>query len=117
VGLLYDQSALDAAWDLVKHWTMDEREGLRSAVPREGLSTLLPDGRTLLALTGEVLDIASAGLTARGRLNASGDNESGFLDPLREVVAAGKSPAASLLEAYHGEWGGDMREVYRHYSF
>jgi glutamate--cysteine ligase len=117
VGLLYDQSALDAAWDLVKHWTMDEREGLRSAVPREGLSTLLPDGRTLLALAGEVLDIASAGLTARGRLNASGDNESGFLDPLREVVAAGKSPAASLLEAYQGQWGGDMREVYRYYSF
>ncbi|HEU4820845.1 MAG TPA: glutamate--cysteine ligase, partial [Qipengyuania sp.] len=26
VGLLYDQGALDAAWELVKDWTMDERE-------------------------------------------------------------------------------------------
>ncbi len=37
VGLLYDQGALDAAWDLVKHWTMEEREDLRNAVPAKAL--------------------------------------------------------------------------------
>ncbi|HET8763892.1 MAG TPA: glutamate--cysteine ligase, partial [Rhodanobacter sp.] len=36
VGLLYDQGALDAAWDLVKHWSMEEREALRNAVPKLG---------------------------------------------------------------------------------
>jgi glutamate--cysteine ligase len=34
VGLLYDQTALDAAWDLVKDWSMEEREALRDAVPK-----------------------------------------------------------------------------------
>lgn len=117
VGLLYDQTALDAAWDLVKHWSMEEREALRNAVPKEGLHADLPGGRKLLDLAGEVLDIASAGLTARGRLNTSGDNETGFLDPLRDVVARGKSPAEQLLDLYHGEWAGDLSNIYPEMSF
>ncbi len=117
VGLLYDQTALDAAWDRVKGWSMEEREALRNAVPKEGLSTPLPGGGKLIDLAHEILEIASAGLTARGRLNTSGDNESGFLDPLREVVAKGKSPAAQLLERYHGEWNGDLSHIYDEMSF
>lgn len=34
VGLLYDQTALDAAWDLVKDWTADERDALCKVVRR-----------------------------------------------------------------------------------
>lgn len=117
VGLLYDQTALDAAWDRVKGWSMEEREALRNAVPKLGLDTPIPNGQTLKDLAKEILDISSAGLTARNRLNSSGDNESGFLDPLREVVAKGKSPAAQLLERYHGEWNGDVSRIYDEMSF
>ena len=117
VGLLYDQTALDAAWDRVKGWTMEEREALRNTVPKLGLDTPIPNGQTLNDLAKEILDISSAGLTARNRLNSSGDNESGFLDPLREVVAKGKSPAAQLLERYHGEWNGDVSRIYDEMSF
>ncbi len=117
VGLLYDQTALDAAWDRVKGWTMEEREALRNGVPKLGLDTPIPNGQTLKDLAAEILDISSAGLTARNRLNSSGDNESGFLDPLREVVAKGKSPAAQLLERYHGEWDGDVSRIYDEMSF
>ncbi|MEH6660776.1 MAG: glutamate--cysteine ligase [Parasphingorhabdus sp.] len=117
VGLLYDQTALDAAWDRVKGWTMEEREALRNGVPKLGLDTPIPNGQTLKDLAAEILDISSAGLTARNRLNTSGDNESGFLDPLREVVAKGKSPAAQLLERYHGEWNGDVSRIYDEMSF
>ena len=117
VGLLYDQGALDAAWDRVRRWSMDEREALRGAVPKQGLATPVPGGGTLLDLASEILEIASAGLTARGRLNTAGDNESGFLDPLREVVARGKSPAAQLLDRYHGAWDGDVSRVYGELSF
>ncbi|CAO1655012.1 glutamate--cysteine ligase [Parasphingorhabdus sp. NYA22] len=117
VGLLYDQTALDAAWDRVKGWSMEEREALRNGVPKLGLDTPIPNGQTLKDLAVEILDISSAGLTARNRLNTSGDNESGFLDPLREVVAKGKSPAAQLLERYHGEWNGDVSRIYDEMSF
>jgi glutamate--cysteine ligase len=112
VGLLYDQSALDAAWDLVKHWTMEEREALRDAVPKLALDAPLPGGGKLLDLAREVLPIARAGLSARSKLNSSGDNETGFLEPLEEIAESGKVPAQRLLDKFHGEWGGDISRVY-----
>jgi glutamate--cysteine ligase len=117
VGLLYDDAALDAAWERVKHWTIDEREALRHAVPAQALEAPVPGGGTVRELADEVLDIASAGLNARGELNGSGDNESGFLDPLRDVVATGMTFADRLVERYHGEWQGDVSHVYDEFSF
>ncbi|MGP1281716.1 MAG: glutamate--cysteine ligase [Parasphingopyxis sp.] len=117
VGLLYDQTALDAAWDMVNAWTLEEREALRDSVPKLGLKAPVPGDRTLGDIAPEILDIATAGLSARARLNGSGDNESGFLDPLREIVASGKTPAESLLERFHGAWNGDVTKVYEEESF
>ncbi|MFT4055917.1 MAG: glutamate--cysteine ligase [Novosphingobium sp.] len=112
VGLLYDQGALDAAWDLVKGWDMEGREALRSAAPKLGLDAPIPGGGTLRDIAGEVVDIARSGLAARGRLNSAGDNETGYLEPLAEIVKSGKVPAQRLLDLYNGEWGGDLSKVY-----
>ena len=117
VGLLYDQNALDAAWDEVKHWTIEERETLRNAVPAQALNASIPGGGKLLDLAGRILEISSAGLAARNCLNSSGDNETGFLDPLREIVASGKTVAEQMLDKYHGEWKGDVTRVYDEMSF
>jgi glutamate--cysteine ligase len=117
VGLLYDQGALDAAWDLVKDWTIDERQSLRDAVPKLGLNAPITGGGKLRDIAGEVLDIAGAGLSARARFNRAGDNETGFLDPLREIVRSGKVPAEVLLDRYNGVWGGDVSKVYDEASF
>jgi glutamate--cysteine ligase len=117
VGLLYDQGALDAAWDEVKHWSLEDRQRLRDEVPKLGLGARTPDGETLRELGGRILDIAAKGLGARARLNASGDNESGFLDPLREVVARGTTPAEVLLDHYRGAWKGDVSRIYEEMSF
>lgn len=117
VGLLYDNGALDAAWDLVKNWSLTERQALRDAVPELALDAPLPGGGRLRDIAGQVLDIAHVGLAARGRVNGAGDNETGFLDPLREIVRSGKVPAQGLLDRYHGEWGGDISRVYGEASF
>jgi glutamate--cysteine ligase len=117
VGLLYDQGALDAAWDEVKHWSLDERQRLRDEVPRLGLAARTPDGEPLLDLGRRILAIAERGLVARGRLNAAGDSESGFLDPLREILASGRTPAERILARYHSEWAGDLSRIYAEESF
>ena len=117
VGLLYDQGALDAAWDLVRDWDMAGREALRAGVPKLGLNAPLPGGGTLRDIAGRVLDIARAGLAARARLNEAGDNETGYLMPLDEVIARGSTPAEHLLDLYHGPWGGDLARVYSEFSF
>jgi glutamate--cysteine ligase len=117
VGLLYDPAALDAAWDEVKHWTIEDHHRIRSEVPRLGLAARGPRGRTFQQLGKEILDIAGAGLNARARLNGMGENEAGFLEPLREVIASGKTPAERLLDRYHGDWNGDVSRVYEEMSF
>jgi len=68
-------------------------------------------------LARTVVDIASGGLNRRAQLNSIGDNESGFLDPLREVIATGMTPADRLLDKFHGEWNGDVSRVYDEMSF
>jgi glutamate--cysteine ligase len=117
VGLLYDDGALDAAWDEVKHWNLEARQKLRDRVPKEGLKAITPDRESLREFGARILAISEAGLTARGRLNASGDNETGFLDPLREVISSGMTPADRLLERFHGEWQQDISKVYQEESF
>ena len=117
VGLLYDQTALDAAWDLVKGWSMEGREALRNAVPKLALDAPLPthngrSGGLLKDIAAEVLEISRSGLRTRARLNSVGEDETGFLAPLDEVVASGKVPAQRLLDKYHGEWGGDLSRIY-----
>ena len=117
VGLLYDSGALDAAWDLVKHWTIEEREKLRHDVPKLALDAVTPDGESMGDFAGQVLDIAADGLTRRNQLNSAGDNEGGFLDPLRDVIATGMTPADRLLARFHGEWKGDVSRIYEEFSF
>jgi glutamate--cysteine ligase len=117
VGLLYDDQALDAAWDLVKHWHIDGREKLRHDVPGLALDAVTPDGESMREFAGRVLDISASGLTNRARLNSAGDNEGGFLDPLREVVSTGATPADRLLQKFHDEWGGDVSKIYEEFSF
>jgi glutamate--cysteine ligase len=117
VGLLYDDQALDAAWDEIKHWTIDDHHRIREQVPRLGLATQGPRGRDFRTLGAQILDIAHAGLAARRRFNGAGDDETGFLDPLREIIAHGKVPAEMLLDRFHGEWGGEIRHVYEEMSF
>jgi glutamate--cysteine ligase len=117
VGLLYDGQALDEAWELVKHWSIEQREKLRHDVPKLALDAVTPDGESMRDFAGRVLDIAAGGLTRRAKLNSAGDNEGGFLDPLRDVVATGMTPADRLLHKYHHEWNGDVSQMYEEFSF
>ncbi|QMW21497.1 glutamate--cysteine ligase [Sandaracinobacteroides saxicola] len=117
VGLLYDQQALDAAWDLVKGWTIEAQQRLRDEVPARALAAASPDGRTLQALAKDVLAIADAGLNRRARLNGSGDSEAGFLQPLHEIADSGLTLADRHLEAFNGVWGGDINRVFEDARF
>jgi len=111
VGLLYHQPSLDAAWDLVKGWTEEERQALRDDVPVRGLATGIR-GRNLRDLAGEVLDLAHAGLKARARLDAHGRDETRFLDPLFAIVDSGRTQADELLTLFDGAWCHDVEPVF-----
>jgi glutamate--cysteine ligase len=116
VGIYYDQVALDAAWDLVKDWSAEERQAMRSAVPVQGFQT--PFRKTDLgALAKRMIEISSAGLMRRAAHDSAGMTEDGFLNPLRELVDRGYTRAEELLRRFRGEWNGDMAPLFKEYNF
>ncbi len=116
VGLIYDQAALDAAWDLARDWTAAERDRLRVDAARLGLKAEIR-GRSLQEVAKEVLGIAEAGLRARARAGSIDRDETHFLNALKEIAETGRTPAEELLAHYNGDWGGDLDRIYADYCY
>jgi len=118
VGLMYDQTSLDAAWDLVKGWDAETREALRVAASVDALQAQVP-GVNMHDVAREVVAISNAGLKARARQGAGGliEDETHFLNALHESIESGQVPADELLEHYHGDWNGDLSRIYAEYSY
>jgi len=116
VGLLYDDVALDAAWDLVRDFSMEERNHLRDGVPRHALRVPFRNG-TLRDLAREALKISAAGLQRRARRNSNGADESIFLIPLIDFVEANETPAERKLSLFHGQWNGDIDRVFAEFAY
>jgi glutamate--cysteine ligase len=115
-GLLYDPVAPDAAWDLVKGWTLTDHEALRRDVPRQALKARLGN-RSVGDIARDVLAIATEGLRRRNRLDAAGTDETGFLGTLYEIVASGRTPAEEKLERFEGPWKGDIDRLFAEYAY
>jgi glutamate--cysteine ligase len=115
-GILYDDAALHAAWDLCKDWTTEERQRLRVDAARLGLKAEIA-GRTLQDVAKDVVAIARAGLKRRARFNGEVLDEQVFLNTLEEIADSGMTPADRLLELYHGPWQGDVRPVFDHLAY
>ncbi|MFV1874908.1 glutamate--cysteine ligase [Nioella sp.] len=118
VGLLYDQTALDAAWDLVKGWDAETREALRVAASIDGLQAEVV-GIRMHDLAREAVAISEAGLKARARPGAGGmvPDETHFLNALKESIDSGQVPADELLSHYNGDWNGDLSRIYSEFSY
>ncbi|HXL63674.1 MAG TPA: glutamate--cysteine ligase [Xanthobacteraceae bacterium] len=115
-GILYDDASLDAAWDLVKGWTAEDRQKLRDEVPKAGLATLVRD-RTVLEIANDALRLAYAGLARRKRLDAAGHDETLYLEPLQDRLARGTTPAEDLLEKFHGSWNRSVAPLYEEQAY
>jgi glutamate--cysteine ligase len=116
VGLLYDDAALDAAWDLVRtsRWPSATRcatgcRGMRSSCPFRG--------GTVRDLALRALEIAAAGLQRRACRNPNGADESIFLHPLIDFAEADETPAERKLALFQGEWNGDIDRVFREFAY
>ena len=116
VGLLYDQTALDAAWDVVKGWTAEERDALRHGVPRHGLATSFRRMK-LFDIAREVGAIADEGLRLRAIKNAKGDDERIHLAAVHAVLDAKRTRAEAMLEAYETRWGKNIDRVFEECVF
>ena len=118
VGLLYDQTSLDAAWDVCKAWNVETREAFRVEASTDGMTAEV-DGKRMMDLARECIGISKAGLLARSKQGNGGlvPDETHFLNALEEVVETGSSPACEMVRKYRNEWGGDLSKIYEEYSY
>jgi glutamate--cysteine ligase len=116
VGLLYDDDALDACWDMVKGWSAEQRQQLRDEVPKHGFRAEI-GGRNVLTLAQETLRFANGGLARRKRLDRNGRDETRYLRPLEESVARGITPAEELLEKYFNDWNQSVGPIFDEYAY
>ncbi|WP_449414952.1 glutamate--cysteine ligase [Ochrobactrum teleogrylli] len=116
VGLLYDEEALTAAEMLTKDWTYEEVLALRNEVPTKALTATFR-GKPLEGIARETLKISRLGLKNRNKLNPEGFDETHFLAPLEEIVAAGITDAERMLKAYNSIWAGSVEPIFLEYAY
>jgi glutamate--cysteine ligase len=116
VGVLYHQATLDAAWDRVKDWTLEEHEYLRAEVPRQGLRTPFRGG-SVQDLAREMLALADAGLQGRAEEDWFGQDERQFLTALRGIAESARTPADEKLALFHGRWRGSVDPVFAEFAY
>ncbi|SMX42834.1 glutamate--cysteine ligase [Octadecabacter ascidiaceicola] len=118
VGLTYDQTALDAAWDLCKDWDEETRNAWRVEASIHGLQAKV-NGQSMHDIARECVKIAEVGLKNRAMPGAGGmvPDETHFLNALKESIETGKTPADELLDDYNGAWNGDLSKIYDGYSY
>ena len=115
-GLLYDQSTLDAAWDLVKHWSDAEREQLRNDVPKAGLAATFR-GTHVKDLARDVVRLSRQGLKNRRRTNANSQDETIYVAPLEVIAGQGQTVSDDLLARYNGPWKRNIDRIFDEFAF
>lgn len=116
VGALYHRPSLDGCQELVADWTVEDRARLLGDVARRGLNAEIR-GRRVCDVARDLLELAHAGLAARARRNAAGDDETGFLQPLHRIVETGRTPAEELLTRFNGKWNGRLEPLFREQAY
>jgi len=115
-GVLYEDDSLEAAWDLVRAWTWEERVALYRAAHREGLRAKIR-GIALAELAQELVVIAASGLERQALRNERGDDENIYLERLADLVRHGKSNGRLLAERWAGPWHGDIHQLIAHTTY
>ena len=115
-GLVYDGTALDAAWDLVKQWSAGDRQRLRDDVPARGLDATVA-GRPVRDVAREALAISRLGLVTRARRDAKGRDENLYLAVLDERGARGRTQAQDWLERYETVWNRNVDPLFREAAY
>lgn len=96
-GLFYDETALEAAFQLTASYGFDEVQACRVRVPMEALAAPLR-GEPLTKLGERIVEIAEAGLERRAFRNAQGADERVHLAGLKQRLSHGRTPADDLLD-------------------
>ena len=110
VGLLYDDAALTAAEALLRGAGWEDAVTARAAVPRQGLNAPWRGARC--ATSSPTCDHRRGRIARPTHRDATGDDESVYLDPLPAIAAGALTQAEHWLARYHGAWNGHVSPIF-----
>ncbi len=94
-GIFYNAVSRKGAWDLIKGWSIEERQELQKQVLTQALNAKYKNV-TLLELAKTLVGLSEQGLT---------EKEKSYLDPLKILLKEGICPAQRLLRCYQNANG------------
>lgn len=115
-GVFYEADCLQAAWDLTKSWSWDERMQAYHDSHRLALAARVRR-YSLLDLARELLEIAWEGLKRQRALNQNGEDETIYLRGLRDLLSLGKCPADLIVEKWEGELEQDVQRLIEYTAY
>ena len=115
-GIFYDTECLDAAWELVKDWSWEERLQTYNSVHKYALQAEVR-GKSFQELAIKLINIAKNGLLKQNNLNKNGENETIYLHSIEQDVRNGICPADKLIQKWENEWNRDIKKLINYCAY
>ncbi len=115
-GLMYDEEASHAAWELCRPESLDELRQTCDLAWRKGLNTPWKGG-TLQELARKCLALAKAGLDRQQLSRNLERSESCFLEGLKPLIEEGTTLAEKLLQRWQGDRQSKLQTLIDHCGF
>jgi glutamate--cysteine ligase len=103
VGLTYHAPSCDAAWKLLKGYSVVDYRKLMAEVAVKGMQARLR-GTPVSELAGELLRLARQGLNARVAEGLENASVLSYMEPLEAVLSSGKTFAECCIERWQTEF-------------
>ena len=106
-GILYNETAMKEIEELFSKFCYNDFSELRYNVPKSAMNAHIA-GVKVSEIAKEILYIAEKSLIEMDL------NEEVFLDPIRELVEDGISPADIIIRNWNGIWNRDVRKLVKY---
>ena len=109
-AIMYNEDALESAWDLVKDFSWEILQELRYKAPKFALETAIGNIK-VLDLARELLNISEYSLKSFAQLNENSHDESIYINGLKELLSQNKTPADLILDYWYNDWNKDISKL------
>ena len=117
VGLLYDQTSLDGAKDLIARLDGGGAAGASRRRAEDGARDAIPQPHCARHRAGRWSALAREGLRRRAVAGNGSPDEAAYLGPLEETLALGRTPAENLIWQYETRWGRSVEPIFEEHVY
>ena len=111
-AITLNSEVMQKCQNLVKNWTFIDHLEMREKVYKYALQAETPDGKKVLDLAKELLEIASFSLREQHREKKDRIDASRFLRPIKEYIfVREQSPAEYVMEMWNRKWHRSSRKL------